>query len=46
MWESMEGSEIMFDEGTIISPEDSKLLNLEETDEKTVGILKLLFLEE
>ena len=44
MWESMVGSEISFDEGTIHSPEDSTLLNLEETDQKTVGILKLLFL--
>ena len=45
-WESMEGSKIFYDDGIIHSPEDSKLLNLEETDEKTVGILKLLFLEE
>ena len=44
MWESMVGSEISFDEGIIHSPEDSTLLNLEETDQKTVGILKLLFL--
>ena len=44
MWESMVGSEISFDEGIIYSPEDSTLLNLEETDQKTVGILKLLFL--
>lgn len=44
MWESMEGSKIFFDDGIVHSPEDSKLLNLEETDEKTVGILKPLFL--
>jgi hypothetical protein len=44
MWESMKGSTIFFDDGIIHSPEDSNLLNLEETDEKTVGILKPLFL--
>ena len=44
MWESMKDSEISFDEGIVLAPEDSTLLNLEETDEKTVGILKLLFL--
>lgn len=43
-WESMEGSKIFYDDGIIHSPEDSKLLNLEETDEKTIGILKPLFL--
>ena len=44
MWESMKDSEISFDEGIVLAPENSTLLNLEETDEKTVGILKLLFL--
>jgi hypothetical protein len=44
MWESMKDSKIFFDKGIIHSPEDSTLLNLEETDEKTVGILKPLFL--
>ena len=44
MWESMKDSKIFFDNGIIHSPEDSTLLNLEETDEKTVGILKPLFL--
>ena len=43
-WESMEGSKIFYDNGIIHSPEDSALLNLEETNEKTVGILKPLFL--
>ena len=43
-WESMEGSKIFYDNGIIHSPEDSTLLNLEETNEKTVGILKPLFL--
>jgi hypothetical protein len=43
-WESMEGSKIFYDDGIIHSPEDSTLLNLEETNEKTVGILKPLFL--
>ena len=42
MWESMKDSKILFDEGIIYSPENSKLLNLEETNEKTVGILKPL----
>ena len=37
MWESMKDSKISFDEGIIHSSEDSTLLNLEETDEKTVG---------
>ena len=45
-WENMEGSEILYDEGVVYSPEDSALVNLEETDEKTVGILKLSFLED
>ena len=44
MWESMKDSKISFDEGIIHSSEDSTLLNLEETEEKTVGYLKLLFL--
>ena len=44
MWESMKDSKIFFDDGIIHSPEDSTLLNLEETEEKTVGILKPLFL--
>ena len=44
MWESMKDSKIFYDDGIIHSPEDSTLLNLEETDEKTVGILKPLFL--
>ena len=44
MWESMKDSKILFDEGIIHSSEDSTLLNLEETEEKTVGYLKLLFL--
>ena len=44
MWESMKDSEIAFDEGIIHAPENSTLLNMEETNEKTVGILKLLFL--
>ena len=44
MWENMKDSKIFFDDGIIHSPEDSTLLNLEETDEKTVGILKPLFL--
>ena len=44
MWENMKDSKIFFDNGIIHSPEDSTLLNLEETDEKTVGILKPLFL--
>ena len=44
MWESMKDSKILFDEGIIYSPENSKLLNLEETNEKTVGILKPLFI--
>ena len=43
-WESMEGSKIFYDDGIIHSPEDSTLLNIEETNEKTVGILKPLFL--
>ena len=43
-WESMEGSKIFYDNGIIHSPEDSALLNLGETNEKTVGILKPLFL--
>ena len=43
-WESMEGSTIFYDEGIIHSPEDSELLNLEDTNEKNVGILKLLFI--
>ena len=43
-WESMEGCDILYDDGIVNAPEDSALLNLEETDEKTVGILKLLFL--
>lgn len=43
-WESMEGSKIFYDNGIIHSPENSTLLNLEETNEKTVGILKPLFL--
>ena len=42
--ESMKDSKILFDEGVIHSSEDSTLLNLEETDEKNVGYLKLLFL--
>ena len=44
MWENMKDSKIFFDDGIIHSPENSTLLNLEETDEKTVGILKPLFL--
>ena len=44
MWDSMKDSKILFDEGIIHSSEDSTLLNLEETEEKTVGYLKLLFL--
>ena len=44
MWENMKDSKIFFDDGIIHSPEDSTLLNLEETNEKTVGILKPLFL--
>ena len=44
MWESMKDSKIFFDDGIIHSPEDSTLLNLEETEQKTVGILKPLFL--
>ena len=44
IWESMKDSKILFDEGIIHSSEDSTLLNLEETEEKTVGYLKLLFL--
>ena len=44
MWENMKDSKIFFDDGIIHSPEDSTLLNLEETDDKTVGILKPLFL--
>jgi len=40
----MKDSKIFFDDGIIHSPEDSTLLNLEETEEKTVGILKPLFL--
>ena len=43
-WESMEGCKIFYDDGIVHAPEDSALINLEETDEKTVGILKLLFL--
>ena len=43
-WESMEGCKIFYDDGIIHAPEDSTLLNLEETNEKSVGILKLLFL--
>ena len=45
-WENMEGSEILYDEGIVYAPEDSALVNLEETEQKTVGILKLLFLED
>ena len=41
-WESMEGSKIFYDDGIIHSPEDSTLLNIEETNEKTVGILNYL----
>ena len=43
-WESMEGSTIFYDKGIIHSPDDSELLNLEDTNEKNVGILKLLFI--
>ena len=43
-WESMEGSTIFYDEGIIHSPDDSELLNLEDTNKKNVGILKLLFI--
>ena len=42
--ESMEGSTIFYDEGIIHSPDDSELLNLEDTNKKNVGILKLLFI--
>jgi len=45
-WENMEGSEILYDEGIVNAPEDSALVNLEENEQKTVGILKLLFLED
>ena len=45
MWENMKDSKILYDKGIIYSPENSTLLNLEETNEKTVGILKLLFLD-
>ena len=44
MWESMKDSEISFDKGIVLAPEESTLINMEETNEKTVGILKLLFL--
>lgn len=43
-WESMEGCKIFYDNGIVHAPEDSALLNIEETPEKTVGILKPLFL--
>lgn len=43
-WESMEGCKIFYDEGIIHAPEDSALMNIEETSEKTVGILKPLFI--
>jgi hypothetical protein len=43
-WESMEGCKIFYDDGIVHAPEDSALLNIEETNEKTVGILKPLFL--
>ena len=43
-WESMVGCKIFYDDGIIHAPEDSVLLNIEETNEKTVGILKPLFL--
>ena len=43
-WESMEGCKIFYDDGIVHAPEDSALLNIEETSEKTVGILQPLFL--
>ena len=43
-WESMEGCNISYDEGIIHAPEDSALLNIEDSPDKTVGILKPLFL--
>ena len=43
-WESMEGCKIFYDNGIVHAPEDSALLNIEETSEKTVGILQPLFL--
>ena len=42
--EIMKDSIILYDDGVIQSDENSPLLNLEETEERTVGILKLLFL--
>ena len=43
-WENMEGCKIFYDDGIVHAPEDSALLNIEETSEKTVGILQPLFL--
>ena len=42
--EIMKDSTILYDDGIIQSNENSPLLNLQETEERTMGILKLLFL--
>jgi hypothetical protein len=41
--ESMEGCIIEYNKGIIKSPENGALINIEQTNEKSIGILKLLF---
>ena len=39
----MEGCIIEYNKGIIKSPENGALINIEQTNEKSIGILKLLF---